>query len=159
MPCLGTSRWLFPFKQGKSPITFNVLELTFKNQQRATIEIFLIIHDLSPVLKKKRISLLFNCFEHIFHLFFQYFNIKETPLNPIMQDEIRSYPVRKPQRLLVYPFSEILYLDERIDKKIDEGCEKNMVEIAQISKDSHLLSIKETNEDSNPIPSMIDNES
>jgi hypothetical protein len=76
-----------------------------------------------------------------------------------MQDEISSYPVRKPQRQLVYPFSEILYLDERIDKKIDDGCEKNMVEIAQISKDCHLLFIKDTTEDTNSIPSMIDNES
>ena len=76
-----------------------------------------------------------------------------------MQDEISSYQLRKPQRQLVYPFSEILYLDERIEKKIDDGCEKNMVEIAQIGNDGSLLSIKETNEDPNSIPSMIDDES
>ncbi len=76
-----------------------------------------------------------------------------------MQDEISSHPIRRPRRQLVYPFSEILYLDERIDKKIEDGCEKNMVEIVQIGNDGSLLSIEEANDDPNSIPSMNDNES
>ena len=76
-----------------------------------------------------------------------------------MEDQTGSYPVRKPQRQLVYPFSEILYQDERIDKKTDDGGEKNMVEIVKIGKDGSLLYIKETNEDPNSIPPMVDNES
>ncbi|DAC72729.1 MAG TPA: hypothetical protein DSN98_03635 [Thermoplasmata archaeon] len=56
-----------------------------------------------------------NYFLPIIHLFFNHIDIKQTSSLALMNDLTKKDPPRAPERQLVYPFTEILYLTEEID--------------------------------------------